>query len=45
MKYLPLLNLLLLTILPYLVRHQKEHNRLVIIVRQICQKLNINGGE
>lgn len=44
-KYLPLLNLLVLAVIPYLVRHEKEHTRLWLLMRQICVKLHIEGGD
>ena len=45
MKYLPLLNLLILAVVPYLVKHEKEHTRLWILLRQVCGKLHIDHGE
>ena len=45
MKYLPLLNVLILFIVPYLVKHEKEHTRLWLLVKQVCQKLHIESGD
>ena len=45
MKYLPLLNLLLLAVVPYLVRHEKEHTRLWLLMRNVCSKLRIDSGD
>jgi hypothetical protein len=45
MKYLPLLNILILFVVPYLVRHEKEHTRIWLLMRQICKKLDIDSGE
>lgn len=45
MKYLPLLNLLLLAVVPYLVRHEKEHTRLWLLMRNVCSKLHIDSGD
>ena len=45
MKYLPLLNILILAIVPYLVKHEKEHTRLWLLIRQVCAKLHIDSGE
>ena len=44
-KYLPLLNILLLAIVPYVVKHEKEHTRLWLLVKQVCVKLHIENGE
>ena len=45
MKYLPLLNVLILFIVPYLVKHEKEHTRLWLLVKQLCDKAHISSGE
>ena len=45
MKYLPLLNILILAIVPYLVKHEKEHTRLWLLIRQVCSKLHIESGD
>jgi hypothetical protein len=45
MKYLPLLNILLIVIVPYLVKHEKEHTRIWLLIRQVCTKLHIDSGE
>jgi len=45
MKYLPLLNILLLVIVPYLVKHEKEHTRIWLLLKQVCTKLHIETGE
>jgi len=42
MKYVPLLNLLLLYFIPALVRHEKQNTRLVFYIKRICEKLNIS---
>jgi len=45
MKYLPLLNILILVIVPYLVKHEKEHTRIWLLLKQVCTKLHIETGE
>jgi len=45
MKYLPLLNILILAIVPYLVKHEKEHTRIWLLLKQVCTKLHIETGE
>ena len=45
MKYLPLLNILILAVVPYLVKHEKEHTRLWILLKQVCSKLHIESGD
>ena len=45
MKYLPLLNLILLCVIPYFVKHEKEHTRLWLLMGQVCEKLHIKSGD
>lgn len=45
MKYLPLLNFLILGIIPYLVRHEKCHAKLDLLIEQVCKKLDISTGK
>lgn len=45
MKYLPLLNLAILVVIPYLFKHEKEHTRLWLLLRQVCVKLHIESGD
>ena len=45
MKYLPLLNILIVAVIPYIVKHEKEHTRIWLLMRQVCEKLHINSGE
>jgi len=45
MKYLPLLNILILVVVPYLVKHEKEHTRIWLLLKQVCTKLHIETGE
>ena len=44
LPYFPLLNLLLLGVVPYLVRHEKEHTRIMLLIKQVCSKLHIETG-
>ena len=45
LPYLPLLNIVILAVIPYLVRHDREHTRIWLLIRQVCSKLHIEHGE
>ena len=45
MKYLPLLNILIVAVVPYIVKHEKEHTRLWLLIKQICGKVHIDSGD
>jgi len=42
MKYLPLLNIMILFLIPALIRHGKEHTALIIYIQKICEVLKID---
>lgn len=43
-EYLPLLNVLVVPVIIYIVRHEKCHARIELLLKQICSKLNIING-
>ena len=44
-QYLPLLNLLVFPIGIYVVKHEKEHTRIWLLIKQVCTKLHIESGD
>lgn len=42
--YLPMLNILVLPILVWVVKHEKEHTRIWLLIKQVCQKMKIESG-
>lgn len=45
LPYLPLLNILLFPLMGWIVRHEKQHTRIWLLLRQVCDKMKIVTGD
>lgn len=44
-QFLPLLNVLVIPLMAFMVKHEKEHTKIWLLLRQVCAKLKIETGE
>jgi len=44
LPYLPVLNVLVIPLMGFFFKHEKEHAKLWLLLRQVCKKLNIEDG-
>lgn len=44
MEYLPLLNVLIIPLMIYCVKHESRHARIELLIKQICKKIDITDG-
>ena len=44
LPYLPVLNVLVIPLMGFLFKHEKEHAKLWLLVKQLCTKTHIDDG-
>ena len=45
LPYLPLLNFLIIPLMGWIVKHERQHAKIWLLIRQVCGKLKIETGE
>lgn len=45
LPFLPLLNLILIPVAGWVLKHEKEHTKLWLLLRQVCVRLKIETGD